>query len=188
MKTVIMLMGVMVIVFSGCSEKSVSIAPTAYKSELAEAPKWVLHAESNGSLCASASAPITDMGLQSAINEAENMARVSIAKQIEIKVSAMDETFKRITGEKSNRTSESVKSEVFRIITHQSLVGVQRNNLWISPSGEVWVLMNMQPQSVEGIKIALKSGYKNASAQYQQAQMKEALSAMDEQIEKIDKE
>ena len=175
-----------VLMISGCSHKEGGIEPSGYKHELHDAPAWVLKPDSNQTISASAGAPITEMGLQFAINEAENAARVSIAKQIEIKVSAMDETFKRLTGEKNNRSAESVKSEVFRIITHQSLTGVVRNDLWLSPSGEVWVLMQMRPETIAGIKETLKSGYKNASAQYQQEEMKKALAEMDAQIDTIE--
>lgn len=175
-----------IVLFTGCSSQEKSIAHPIYKNELSNAPKWVLNPDNNLSISASAGAPITQMGLQFAINEAENAARVSIAKQIESKVSAMDETFKRLTGEKNDRTAESVRSEMFRIITHQSLTGVQRTDLWLSPSGEVWVLMQMRPESISGIKTALKSSYSNVAARYQQDEMQKALAQMDAQIDKLE--
>jgi hypothetical protein len=174
---------------TGCSNKSYEpIEPKAYHHELENAPKWILNPDINGTLAASGSARISQMGMQFAIDEAENAARVSVARRMEVKVSAMNETFNRITGTAETSASDSVRSETSRTLSHQSLVGLQRTDVWISPSGEVWVRMALRPESLSSLKEGLHSTYKSASAKYQHEQAKEALKTMDEQIEKIDKE
>lgn len=188
MKKIILSLGtvVLVVTITGCASKmDTKIEPNLYHSTYETAPKWVFTPDGNNTLSATGSARITQMGLQFALDEAENSARVSLARHIEVKVSAMNQTFNQITGIGAGNSADSVRSETSRTLAHQTLVGVKRTDVWISPEGEVWVKMLLSPQSILSLKTALHSAYKSAAVQSQQLQAKEALKTMDEQIEKL---
>ncbi len=173
----------------GCSKSvSLPIEPKAYHNELEKAPIWVLNPDNNTtSLSASGNAQITDLGIQFAIDEAENAARVSLARQIEVKVSAMNESFKQIIGKKKGIELDTVRSETSRTIAHQTLVGVRRSNIWISPAGEVWVRMQLTSKSLQELKDGLHETYGSVAAKYQKEQAKDSLKVMDEEIDKLNK-
>lgn len=97
----------------------------------------------------------------------------------------MVKNFTQQTGVGDGQTVDKVVSSVSKQVTKQELVGVQRKDMWISPSGELWVLMSMSDQSVSAVKNAVKSSFNNDDALHQQLQAKQAQDELDKEIEKI---
>ncbi|MDD4854287.1 MAG: LPP20 family lipoprotein [Sulfuricurvum sp.] len=172
----------------GCSSKvdSISQAPKEIKNELADAPKWVLATQENEKgINAAGSAKIGKAGSQFAIIEAEANARDQMARQIQVKVASMIKNFTQQTGVGNSQTVDKVVSSVSKQVTQQELIGVQRKDMWISPSGELWVLMSMSEQSTQAVKSAIKSSFKNDDALHQQVLAKQAQDELDKELEKL---
>lgn len=172
----------------GCSSKvdSISQAPKEIKNELAAAPKWVLATQENEKgINAAGSARIGKAGTQFAITEAEANGRDQMARQIQIKVATMVKNFTQQTGVGDTQTVDKVVSSVSKQVTQQELIGTQRKDMWISPSGELWVLMSMSDQSVSAVKNAVKSSFKNDDALHQQVLAKQAQDELDKALEKL---
>ena len=176
------------IMMSGCSSKSevaVQVAPAEIKNELSGAPKWVLSPSDEKGINSAGSAKVGKGGTQFAITEAEANARDSMARQMQVKVSNMVKNFTQQTGVGDGQTVDKVVSSVSKQITQQELMGTQRKEVWVSPSGELWVLMSMSEQSVLAVKNAIKSSFKNDDALWQQFQAKKAQDELDSELMKI---
>lgn len=173
--------------FTGCSSKveSISQASKEIKNELSDAPKWVLTQENEKGINTAGSAKIGKAGMQFAITEAEANARDQMARQMQVKVANMVKNFTQQTGVGDGQTVDKVVSSVSKQVTQQELIGTQRKDMWISPSGELWVLMSMSEQSVSAVKNAVKSSFKNDDALYQQVLAKQAQDELDTELEKI---
>lgn len=172
----------------GCSSKvdSISQAPKEIINELADAPKWVLATQENEKgINAAGSAKIGKAGTQFAITEAEANARDQMARQMQVKVANMVKNFTQQTGVGDGQTVDKVVSSVSKQVTQQELIGTQRKDMWISPSGELWVLMSMSEQSVSAVKNAVKSSFKNDEALHQQVLAKQAQDELDKELEKL---
>ncbi len=172
----------------GCSSKvdSISQAPKEIKNELADAPKWVLATQENEKgINAAGSARIGKAGMQFAITEAEANGRDTMARQMQIKVATMVKNFIQQTGIGDTQTVDKLVSSVSKQVTQQELIGTQRKDMWISPSGELWVMMSMSDQSVLAVKNAVKSSFKNDDALHQQVLAKQAQDELDKALEKL---
>lgn len=191
MKTKIMLISLSAAIglsYTGCSSKveSISQAPKEIKNELSDAPEWVLATQENEKgINAAGSAKVGKAGMQFAITEAEANGRDQMARQMQIKVATMVKNFTQQTGVGDTQTVDKVVSSVSRQVTQQELIGTQRKDMWISPSGELWVLMSMSDQSVSAVKNAVKSSFKNDDTLHQQVLAKQAQDELDKELEKL---
>lgn len=177
---------VAVLLITGCSSKApIQVAPAEIKNELADAPKWVFNSSNEKGISAAGSAHVGKAGIQFAITEAEANARDAMARQMQIKVANMVKNFTQQTGVGDGQTVDKVVASVSKQITQQELTGTQRKDMWISPSGELWVLMSMSEQSVLAVKNAIKSSFKNDDALWQQFQAKKAQDELDSELMKI---
>lgn len=171
----------------GCSSKvdSVAQAPKEIQNEFSNAPKWVLTQDNGKGMTSAGSAKVGKSGMQFAITEAEAIARDGMARKIEVKVSNMLKSFNQQTGVGDAQTVDKVVSNVSKQISKQDLVGTERKDLWISPSGDVWVLMSMSEDSMNAVKNIIKSSYKNDDALHQQVLAKQAQDELDKELEKL---
>lgn len=184
-KIILSLAWTLVLMMSGCSTKEPTLTSQQIKNEFADAPKWVLNATLEQGLSASGSALVGKAGTQFAITEAEANARVQMARQIEVKVSALLKTFTQQTGVKDGQTVDKVISDVSKQLTQQDVVGTKRKDMWISPSGELWVLMIATPETINDLKITVASSFGNASAHYQQEQAAKAQAELNSELDKL---
>ncbi|HZF69756.1 LPP20 family lipoprotein [Sulfuricurvum sp.] len=177
----------LIIGLTGCSSKGepISQAPKEIKNEFADAPKWVLTQDNEKGISSSGSAKIGKAGTQFAITEAEANARDQMARQMQVKVASMIKNFTQQTGVGNSQTVDKVVSSVSKQVTQQELIGVQRKDMWISPSGELWVLMSMSEQNTQAVKNAIKSSFNNDDALHQQMIAKQAQDELDKEIEKL---
>lgn len=76
----------------------------------------------------------------------------------------MVKNFTQQTGVGDGQTVDKVASSVSKQVTKQEFIGTQRKNMWISPSGELWVLMSMSERSIQTVKNAVKSSFNNNDA------------------------
>ena len=141
--------------------------------------------ESEKGISSAGSAKIGQAGMQFAITEAEANARDSMARQMQVKIANMVKNFTQQTGVGDSQTVDKVVSSVSKQVTQQELVGTQRKDMWISPSGELWVLMSMSEQNVLAVKNAVKSSFNNDAALHQQVLAKQAQDELDKEVEKL---
>lgn len=156
-----------------------------WANEFANAPRWVLNPEMEGGLAAVGSAKIGKAGIQFARTEAMANARDELARMLSVKVKNMVKNFTQQIGVGDEQTVDKVSAQVSKQVTSQVLNGSRQKDMWISPSGELYVLVVLDPASVqEAVKQATLSSFKNERALWQQFQAKKAYEELDKEIEK----
>ncbi len=185
-KIILSLACAIAIMISGCTTKESAVpSPKEIKNEFTDAPKWVINAADVQGLSASGSAVVGKAGMQFAITEAEANARVQMARQIEVKVSALLKTFTQQTGVSEAQSVDKVISDVSKQLTKQDVVGAKRKDIWISPSGELWVLLIATPETIGAIKTTVASSLSRSDAQYQQDQAAKAQVELNTELDKL---
>jgi len=173
------------VIFGGCASNPSKVEEPTLKDEFANAPKWVLNTSAEGVLSAVGSAKMSKAGMQFTRTKAMANGRDELARIMSVKVKNLVKNFTQTTGISDDETVDTVSSQVSKQVANQTLAGSRQKDLWISPSGELFVLVVLDPATVaEAIKESIKTGYKNEKALWQQFQAKKAFEELDEEIEK----
>lgn len=185
-KIFFLIASIIILGLSGCSDKGqIAQAPKEIQNEFANAPKWVLSQENEKGINAAGSAKIGSAGTQFAITEAEANARDQMARQMQIKIGNMIKNFTQQTGVGDGQSIDKVVASVSKQVSQQELIGTYRKDMWISPSGELWVLMSMSEQSMNTVKSAIKTSFKDDEALHQQMLAKKAQDELDKELDKF---
>lgn len=183
MKKIILLVVALALVLVGCGKEEP-------KQQLADpcfvgAPAWVLNPQVEGALAAAGSAKKSAAGMQFTRDAAMANARSEIARMIEVKVSTMVKDFTQVTGVGDSETVDKVSSSVSKQIASQSLQGTSQKDIWMSPCGELYVLVVLNPKQVaELTKQQVTTSFKNDQALWQQFQAKKAQDELDAAVDK----
>ncbi|WP_022850127.1 LPP20 family lipoprotein [Limisalsivibrio acetivorans] len=149
------------------------------------APSWVLTPELEGSIAASGSAKIGAAGVQFAKTEAMASGRDEIARIMSVKVKNMVKNFTQQTGVGDDQVVDKVSAQVSKQVANQTLTGSRQKDIWVSPCNELYVLVALDPGSVQqAVKESVRTSFKNEQALWQQFQAKKAQDELDAEIEK----
>ena len=178
--------------FVSCGEKKpakpeqpAKVQNQQWANEFANAPRWVLNPEMEGGLAAVGSAKIGKAGIQFARTEALANARDELARQLQVKVKNMVKNFTQQIGVGDEQTVDKVSVQVSKQVTSTVLQGSKQKDMWISPSGELYVLVVLDPAAVkQAVKESTLSSLKNERALWQKFQAKKAYEELDKEIEK----
>jgi hypothetical protein len=162
--------------------------------ELANAPDWVTRGcgafwgdDQPSKLCGVGSAG-GSRNHSLMVTAAQGRGRTAIARSLDLHVKAMLKDYQATTtgGEEygTNAADEQHIVDVSKQITDIELVGVEQRDLWISPSGQVYVLM---VYDAEKFSTAVSS-MKNLSEEIRQAVIERADASFQELDEEIEKE
>ncbi len=195
MKKVILMLGILTIspiIIIGCGtakkeikEITVQEQSRNISSELANAPKWVLDPSIEKGLGAVGSAKIGKAGMQFARTEALANGRDDLARMINVKVSNMIKNFCQAIGVGDNQTVDKTCSQVSKQVASEVLSGSRQKEMWMSPSGEVYVLMIIDTNLIKQVvKDGIESSYKNDAVLWQQFQAKNAHEELDKEVDK----
>ncbi len=161
------------------------IQNSQWANELKDAPSWVLNPEVEGGLAAVGSAKIGKAGLQFARTEALANARDELARQISVKVKNMVKNFTQVTGIGNEETVDKVSVQVSKQVTSQVLQGSRQKDMWISPSGTLYVLVVVDPEMIKKVvKEQTLTSLRNEKALWQQFQAKKAYEELEKEIQK----
>jgi len=179
------------ITVSGCSSNKLDVKEKVQnetmQNELSGAPKWVMTAMPEDSYIygvgVSESVGELDISFQRTI--AISLARDEISRTIAIKTKNMLKTFKERTGTGKRSSFDKVLTSVTKQITSQELNGSTAQEMWISRSGRLYVLVKMpRTNAMSAAKDAVNTSFKNDRAMWQKFQAKEAQAELDNEIEK----
>ncbi len=167
------------------------LGPMAH--ELANAPDWVTRGcsafwgdESPAKICGVGSAG-GSRNHSLMVTAAQGRGRTSIARSLDLHVKAMLKDYQATTtgGEEFGTAASDEQHivDVSKQLTDIDLVGVEQQDMWISPSGQVYVLM---VYDAEKFSMAV-SGMRNLSEQIRTAVIEradESFRELDEELEK----
>ena len=195
MKRVLLMLGILTCVpmmIIGCvaTKNEIKEQPKVQEKglakEFANAPVWVLNPSVEKGLAALGSAKIGNAGMQFARTEALANGRDELARIMSVKVSNMVKNFSQATGLGNSQTVDKVASQVSKQIASEVLSGSRQKDMWVSPSGDVYILVVVAISLIkQTVKDGIESSYKNDAALGQQWQAK---NAQDELSKKVDKE
>lgn len=170
------------LVLTGCGEKEVKpLANPCFNG----APAWVIDPSMEGGLTGLGSAKIGAAGMSFARTESMAVARDEIARTMSVKVKNMFKNFTQQTGIGDDQTVDKVATNVSKQVASQTLSGTKAKNTWISPCNELYILVVLDPESVqEAVKKQVQTSLRNEKALWQQFQAKKAHNELDAEIEK----
>ena len=147
------------------------------------APEWYCNPNIEGGIAAIGEAKpnvARDMNMQRTV--AMGAARDELARQTEVKVKNMLESWTRTTGAGDAQTYEANIANVSKQVSSVTLQGSKQLNRFVTPDGTLVLLVGMSDQAQ--IKDNIKSSLKNEDALWQQFQSQKAQEAVDAEIEK----
>lgn len=138
-----------IFVISGCSQtNNIENANEAISEALAGAPDWVLSEGGDSILSASGSAKIKNNNIGFAVTQAEAQARNKIAGQISTQV---ESKYRELTTSGEDSVSQEAVLAI-RQSVNQVLAGSKTTDKWISKTGDMWVLMQVNQSNLDLLK------------------------------------
>jgi len=154
-------------------------------TELSNAPPWVKSPGMEGGLSAIGISKIGAAGVSFAMTNAIAAARDELARSMEVKVKNLVKNFTEVTGVLDNESVDKVATQTSRQAASQALIGSKHRDTWISPSGQLYVLVVIDSNTLkQSAKTASISSLKNDNAAWQKFQAKKAFEELDREIEK----
>jgi len=187
-RKVLMVCGVLalsVFFMAGCSKTAKRVSNKELRKEFKNAPEWVLTGHVDDAMSAVGSARIGKGGLQFARNDAMAQGRGELANQLSVKVESLVNRFAQQTGIGADQTLDSFSKQVSRVVTKETLAGSRQEDIWISPTSDVYVLMVVEESAVKSaVKREMLSSYQQDAARWQEFQAKNGFEELDREIDR----
>jgi len=173
------------ILAAGCSPAAKKIDNEALEEEFKNAPEWVLTGHLKETTSAVGSAKIGKGGLQFARTEALATGRDELARQVSVKVETLVNNFAQQTGIGDDQMLDAFSKQVSRQITDETLAGSRQQDIWISPSADVYVLVVMDNEQIKtAVRRQMVSSYRQDDARWQEFKAKNGAEELDRELER----
>jgi len=175
---------------TGCSSNKLDVKEKVksetMQSELEGAPKWVMEYPDNSDYIYGVGiSENTNMDFSFQKTEAMGYARDEIVRSVSVKVKNMLKSFKERTGGGESATFDRVATNVSKQVANQTLNGSRQEDMWISKSGRLYVLVSVSKDSVkESVKNKLSTSLNNNNAAWQQFRSKQGQEELNQEIDK----
>ena len=152
------------------------------------APAWVCDTPVEGAeVSAVGSAQKSGAGHSFMKQMAATDARVQLAQRMKVQVKNMIKQYVETTGAADTETMDKVMTSVTKQITNETLVGTKIFKSRTSPTGSLYVLLGMNPDSVEqATQKAIKTSMKNERALWQQFKAQKGQDELAAEISKME--
>lgn len=153
-----------------------------------EAPGWICDEPVEGvEVSAVGSADKSAAGHDFMKQMAATSARVQLAQRMKVKVQNMIKQYVETTGAADQETVDKALTSVTKQITNETLVGTKIYKTRTSPTGSLYVLLGMDPASVEtAAQNAIKTSMNNERALWQQFKAQKAQDELAVEISKME--
>lgn len=157
-------------ILAGCGGKKAVEECVFPDAQNVEAPGWVCDQPVEGfDMAAVGSADKSGAGHDFMKQMAATSARVQLAQRMRVNVQNMIKQYAETTGAASAETVDMVNTSVTKQITDESLVGTKIIKTRSSPTGRLYVLIAMDPDSVQkAAEAAIRTSMNNDQALWQQ--------------------
>jgi hypothetical protein len=134
------------------------------------APAWVCDGPVEGvAVSAVGAANKSAAGASFMKDQAAADARVKLAQQMKVHVNNMIKQYVETTGAASSETVDKVNTSVSKLITSETLSGSRVFRSTVSPKGDMYVLVGLDPKvAKEAAEKVLKTSMNNERALWQQ--------------------
>jgi len=111
--------------------------------------------------------------------------RGELANQLLVKVESLVNRFAQQTGIGADQTLDSFSKQVSRVVTKETLAGSRQEDIWISPTSDVYVLMVVEEAAVKAaVKREMVSSFQQDAARWQEFQAKNGFEELDREIDR----
>ncbi len=174
----------LVIGLAGCSNKRID--NEAMEEEFENAPEWVLTGHEEELFSAVGSAKIGKSGMQFAKNAALANARNELASQLSVRVHSLVNNFTQQTGIGDAQMVDRLGKQVVKQVTRETLNGSRQEDVWISPSSDLYVLVVMDTDAVkQSVRNQVIYSFQDEEAGWQEFKAKEGKKELDREIDKL---
>lgn len=152
-----------------------------------EAPGWICDEPVEGiSVQAVGSYPKSAAGYNFSKDQAAARARVALAGQFTTHVKSMIKQFTAATGAGDSETVDQVNEVVSKTLTKQRLDGSKVYKAKVSPNGEVYVLVGLDPENtIFNTQAAIRTSMGNAQAAWQRYQSKKSHEELEKEMKEF---
>lgn len=190
-KAVYLIAGVtLTAMLAGCGkEKKEDVAECVFPDAPGvAAPGWICDEPVEGvEVAAVGSADKSGAGHDFMKQMAATSARVQLAQRMKVKVQNMIKQYVETTGAANAETVDKALTSVTKQITNETLVGTKIYKTRTSPNGNLYVLLGMDPASVETMaQQAIKTSMKNEQALWQQFKAQKGQDELAAEIAKME--
>jgi len=179
----------MSVLLTGCGNNVKEVADCVFPDAPGTAaPEWICDGPVEGSeVSAVGSAQKSGAGHSFMKQMAATDARVQLAQRMKVQVKNMIKQYVETTGAADSETMDKVMTSVTKQITNETLVGTKIFKSRTSPTGSLYVLLGMNPDSVEqATQKAIKTSMKNERALWQQFKAQKGQDELAAEISKMD--
>lgn len=153
------------------------------KQENVSAPRWTCIPEVDGYYTGVGIAQKSAAGMAHMRRVAIMNGRSDLTQQIQTQVKDKMEGFTKATGVGASQTVDTVTTAVTKQVAKLDLKGSKAMDMWTAPSGNIFMLVGVPQESVNGVvKDAVKSSINNDDARWQQFQSAQALKSLDDEF------
>jgi len=151
------------------------------------APGWICDQPVKGvELTAIGSTTKSGAGYDYMKSMAATSARIQLAQNMQVQVRNIVKQYIETTGQADSETVDKVMTSVTKQITNQTLVGTKIIKTRSSPTGNLYVLVGMNKDSVQkATEKALKTSMRNDAALWQQFKAKQSQDELAAEISKL---
>jgi len=174
--TKVLLMSVVAMGLSACGSNPPApkavVADCVYPGTAEAAPGWICDEPVEGvDVSAVGVAEPTAAGNAFMKQMAATDARVQLAQRMKVQVQNMIKQYVETTGAGKDESVDRVNTSVSKQITNETLVGTKIFKSRVGPNGKMYVLLGIDPTSVQKIaEAAIKTSMNNEKALWQKYQ------------------
>lgn len=152
-----------------------------------KAPGWICDEPVEGlAVQAVGSYPKSGAGYNFSKDQAAARARVALAGQFTTHVKSMIKQFTATTGVGDSETVDQVNEIVSKAITKQRLDGSKVYKAKVSPKGEVYVLIGLDPENtIFNTQAAIRTSMNNEKAAWQRFQSKKGHEELEKEMKEF---
>ncbi len=189
--TNVLLMSVMAVGLAACGSNPPApakpvVADCVFPGTTEPAPGWICDEPVEGvEVSAVGTAEASQAGDAFMKQMAATDARVQLAQRMKVQVQNMIKQYAETTGSGKSETVDRVNTSVTKQITNETLVGTKIFKSRVGPNGKMYVLVGLDPASVQKIaEAAIKTSMNNDQALWQKFQAGKAQDEMAAEIAK----
>jgi hypothetical protein len=168
---------------TGCGNKHID--NEAMEEEFENAPEWVLTGhDENNTFSAVGSAKIGKSGMQFTKTAALAEARNELARQLSVRVNSLVNNFAQQTGLGDAQMVDQLGKQISKQVSKETLNGSRQEDVWISPSSDLYVLMVMDTDAVkQSVRHQVITSFKDEEARWQEFKAKDGKAELDREID-----
>lgn len=169
------------LVLVGCGGSQHNLPGT----DVGDMPDWFLNPPTDPNFLYAAKTE-SSRDMQMALDKAANSGRAEIARQVEVKMSALEKQFKEEVGEAENSTMLQQFTQATKSVTNQSLNGSRIKEQKLFQDGNTWRAYVLVEYPIGAANVQLMEAMKKNQEMYTRFRSTQTFEELDKEIQKLE--